>query len=84
MSLLAQYITHPPYCYYFFQEFETIWRLDTSQQPDAHTKFCKNLELEDEMRADTEYGDLKKLLIYMQSNKIHKVILMSKFIQHLC
>ena len=23
-------------------------------------------------------------VIYMQSNKIHKVILMSKFIQHLC
>ena len=24
------------------------------------------------------------LVIYMQSNKIHKVILMSEFIQHLC
>ena len=24
------------------------------------------------------------ILIYMQSNKIHKVILISKFIQHLC
>ena len=29
-------------------------------------------------------GTVYHLVIYMQSNKIHKVILMSKFIQHLC
>ena len=29
-------------------------------------------------------GTVYHLVIYMQSNKIHKVILMNKFIQHLC
>ena len=29
-------------------------------------------------------GTVYHLVIYMQANRIHKVILMSKFIQHLC
>ena len=29
-------------------------------------------------------GTVYHLVMYMQSNKIHKVILMSEFIQHLC
>ena len=29
-------------------------------------------------------GTVYHLVTYMQSNKIHKVTLMSKFIQHLC
>ena len=29
-------------------------------------------------------GTVYHLVIYMQSNKVHKAILMSKFIQHLC
>jgi hypothetical protein len=41
---------------------ETIWRLDFFQQPDAPTKFCKNLEFEVEMKANIECGDLTNFI----------------------